>query len=65
MSEKASKGYDPTQARMVGNIIAGMGSEYFHPTISDDSRKTLRKKIIEETNDVIKALRKQFKEESE
>lgn len=61
MSEKASKGYDPTIARMVGNMLAGdyaKGVTYPNPWGRVDA-------CIEAANQVIKKLRKQFKEESE
>jgi hypothetical protein len=58
MSEKASKGYDPTQARMVGNMLAGEFAQSY-------PLETRIELCIEASNKVIKKLRKQFKEESE
>lgn len=56
MSEKTSKGYDPTIARMVGNMLAGN----LYSSYPIDTRTEL---CIAVANKTVKALRKQFKEE--
>jgi hypothetical protein len=61
VSEKCSKGYDPTMARMVGNILAG-ASNYQSGLATGN--KTLcgvmEDNAIASVNRIIKALKKEF-----
>lgn len=59
MSEKTSKGYDPTVARMVGNMLAGYPKSW----MDKDNTKYYRDRAIAAALDVVKDLRKLEKED--